>query len=207
MPTVVFANRKGGVGKTLSTLYTGRWLARQGRDVTLVDLDPQQGLWDIAALMGCPDGVLTKRLRLAPQGSLPRPDAAQGWVLIDTPPALDGIMPSLREAEYLVVPCVPELQEVQALAKFLAMLDATKPDRPFTRTLGVLPVRYAKHWPAHRSCLASMQQLAERHGLALLQPVPHSTAVHRYSLAGGLWKQLASLLIQLEPTPGVARAA
>ena len=128
-------------------------------------------------------------------------------MLIDTPPALDGIMPSLRKAEYLVVPCVPELQEVQALAKFLAMLDATKSDRPFTRTLGILPVRYAKQWPAHRSCLASMQQLGEQHGLALLEPVPHSTAVHRYSLAGGLWRQLASRLIQLESRPGVARAA
>lgn len=175
--------------------------------MTLVDLDPQQGLWDIASLMGCPNGVLTRRLRLPQQGSLPEPRVAQSWVLIDTPPALDGIMPSLRRAEYLVVPCVPELQEVQALAKFLAMLDATKSDRPFTRTLGILPVRYAKQWPAHRSCLASMQQLAEQHEIALLQPVPHSTAVHRYSLAGGLWKQLSSLLIRLEPTSEVARAA
>jgi hypothetical protein len=32
MPVVVFANRKGGVGKTVSTLYTGRWLARAGQD-------------------------------------------------------------------------------------------------------------------------------------------------------------------------------
>jgi CobQ/CobB/MinD/ParA nucleotide binding domain len=72
MPTVVFANRKGGVGKTLSTFYTGRWLARAGRDVTLVDLDPQRGLWDIAALLGRPDGVITRRLRLAPStGSRP----------------------------------------------------------------------------------------------------------------------------------------
>src|ERR671929_77227 len=61
MPAVVFANRKGGVGKTLSTLYTGRWLARAGRDVTLVDLDPQKSLWDIAALLGRPDGVFAKR--------------------------------------------------------------------------------------------------------------------------------------------------
>jgi septum formation inhibitor-activating ATPase MinD len=76
MPTVVFANRKGGVGKTLSTLYTGRWLARAGRDVTLVDLDRQQGLWDIAAVLGCPDGVLTRR-----------------------PPALDGRLPALNQSD------------------------------------------------------------------------------------------------------------
>jgi cellulose biosynthesis protein BcsQ len=206
MPTVVFANRKGGVGKTVSTLYTGRWLARAGRDVMLVDLDPQQGLWDIAAFLGCPDGVLTKRLRLSTDG-LVSARGPRAWVLVDTPPALDGSLPALNQSDYLVIPVVPEAQEVAQLEKFLAMLDATRHSRPFTRTLGVLPVRYVRHWLGHRACLAAIGELAERAGIPLLEPVPSSQAVSRYSLAGGLWRPLANTLMSLEQPADLAHAA
>jgi CobQ/CobB/MinD/ParA nucleotide binding domain len=145
--TVVFCNRKGGVGKTLSTFYTGRWLARAGRDVTLVDLDPQRSLWDIASLLGRPDGVITKRLRLAPDNQAAV--APRDWVLVDTPPALDGSLPALNEADYLVIPVVPEAQEVAQLTKFLSMLEDTRPARPFTRVVGILPVRFIKAQSQH----------------------------------------------------------
>jgi chromosome partitioning protein len=174
MPTVVFANRKGGVGKTVSTLYTGRWLARAGRDVTLVDLDPQKSLWDIAALLGRPDGVFTRRLRLAADGRIPATRPAGSYALVDTPPALDGSLPALNESDYLVIPVIPEAQEVAQLAKFLDMLEATRRRRPFTETLGILPVRYMKHWPEQRAVLADIQALAGEFRLRVLDPVPCS---------------------------------
>jgi cellulose biosynthesis protein BcsQ len=161
--------------------------------VTLVDLDPQQGLSDIAAFMGCPDGVLTKRLRLSTAGLVPA-RGPRAWVLVDTPPALDGSLPALNESDYLVIPVIPEVQEVAQLEKFLAMLNATRHSRPFAQTIGVLPVRYTKHWLGHRACLAAIGELAERAGVPLLEPVPSSQAVSRYSLAGGLWRPMANMV-------------
>ena len=41
MRTISFAGRKGGTGKTTSTVNVAGWLASQRRQVLLVDADPQ----------------------------------------------------------------------------------------------------------------------------------------------------------------------
>jgi chromosome partitioning protein len=192
--TVTVANRKGGVGKTVTTWYTARWLARMGYRVQLRDEDPQRGLWDIAEMLGYPDGVITHRLRLLERGVNPR---TADFVLIDTPPALDGSLPFLAEADWVLVPVIPETQEVRQLEKFLTTLDATRSARPFTRVLGVLPVRYIKSWEAHQAMLGEIEALADGFGHAVFAPVPMSKAVSRYSLAGGLWKPVAERLAAL----------
>jgi chromosome partitioning protein len=201
--TVTIANRKGGVGETVTTWYTARWLARMGFRVELRDADPQRGLWDIAEMLGHPDGVVTRRLRLVEE--LRGPSSAD-FVLIDTPPALDGSLPVLVEADYLLIPVIPEAQEVRQLEKFLNMLDATRQARPFTRVLGIVPVRFIRAWEAHQAMLGEIDELAAAFGHSVFPPVPMSKAVSRYSLAGGLWRTVAERLVSLH-SDEVTRAA
>ncbi len=56
MPTIVFANPKGGAGKTTSALILATLLAER-TPVTIVDADPNHPITDWAALDGKPDTV------------------------------------------------------------------------------------------------------------------------------------------------------
>ena len=57
MPTISFANPKGGAGKTTTALLAAIQLAEAGATVTIIDADPERWISQWGALPGKPDGV------------------------------------------------------------------------------------------------------------------------------------------------------
>src|SRR4051794_25677339 len=56
MPTFVFANPKGGAGKSTSALILATQIALKGGDVTIIDADPNKFIHDWATL-GKPENI------------------------------------------------------------------------------------------------------------------------------------------------------
>ena len=82
--TVVFANQKGGVGKTTSTVNIGAYMAAAGKRVLLVDFDPQGNLSSSVGVRKPEHGVYDALI-----GAIPPQDA-----VLSTPQEGLDIMPS-----------------------------------------------------------------------------------------------------------------
>lgn len=203
--TACIAHRKGGVAKSTTTWYLARELARAGQRVLLRDLDPQQGLRDILRDHGCEDGRYSKTIALVADGEPLSfsPDVE----LIDTPPALDDSLPGVARSDVVIVPAMPEHQAVRALERMLLVLKQTRHEHPFTRVLGVLPVRVKPRWTEHAAFLRQIEILGERFGHPVLPAIPESRAVLTYSLRGRLWRPLGELVLADLARHQAARAA
>eukprot|EP01036_Dinobryon_divergens_P055091 gene55091-73593_t len=57
MPTIAFANPKGGAGKTTAALLLASELAAKGAQVTIIDADPERWISQWGALAGKPANI------------------------------------------------------------------------------------------------------------------------------------------------------
>ena len=134
MPIIAVSNQKGGVGKTTSTLNLGAALQEMGKDVLLVDLDPQgsltvaAGMVDVDAVRLSIGDLLMARAQGAPQditraivktpagldlvpgnGMLSAAELTLATAMARESALLATLKPALDRYDYILIDCLPSL--------------------------------------------------------------------------------------------------
>jgi chromosome partitioning protein len=119
MQVVTIANLKGGSAKTTSAVFLAHAWVANGKNVLLVDADPQASAlrWSEAAQWEIPTvGLPVRDLHTRLAGITP---PSTDLVIVDTPPLDDhaGVVYSaLRAADAVVITVAPTMMEVDRLA-------------------------------------------------------------------------------------------
>jgi chromosome partitioning protein len=130
MQTIFIASSKGGCGKSTLTVNLAVALARKGRRVLIVDADHQGSASAWAALR--PESAVPVALTpLKKLGRLDQMAVPEGTDIriVDTPAALGGdvLAEVVQRGDAVVVPVMPSLFDLEAVATYLDALTARGP--------------------------------------------------------------------------------
>lgn len=213
MKVLAIGSAKGGVGKSTSTVYLA---ARAAEHLTSTDEQPRVAILDrdeskhLTKLYEMREDLHWPGVVLLDGDALPRPDAGFDLIIIDTPPGLSAL-PSLREANLVLVPCQPTDMGVNSLVEYL---DSIEEQRlivsPGMRLIALLPTM-VNSTNLHRTRLEDIRRIAahQRPPLLVLPHIPYRVAValpdlgaHEYDAAA---KELFGHGEILETATSIAR--
>ncbi|WP_342319223.1 ParA family protein [Corynebacterium mayonis] len=117
MPIITLCNLKGGTGKTTSAIYLATALANQGKQVHVLDGDPQGSATEWAQQAEDANTPLPFDVFPANARSLTRIRPANTeWIIIDCPPGESGIIDAaIQAADHVIVPTRPSSIEVNRM--------------------------------------------------------------------------------------------
>lgn len=131
---ITVLSQKGGAGKSTLTMQLAGGLARSGRRVAIIDLDPQETAlrWAQAATEGFPAQV--SKLDVLPDGLralLKQMARSADVVLLDCPPSIEhpATLAALQEADVALVPVVPspaDLWSTKGVERLILQVQASR---------------------------------------------------------------------------------
>ncbi len=120
----LYANFKGGTGKSTVVFNMAVWRLEQGHDVTVCDLDPQRTVSDVATIR-TEDGI---EPALKVVHKLPTRAKAKGEWLIDVGLSdMDALRAAIKICDRIVIPVTPSQADIWATQQFLDIITKARP--------------------------------------------------------------------------------
>ena len=167
---ITFAQQKGGAGKTTVLAHLAAAWAAAGRDVAIIDLDPQRSLTRWAEIRKDPAITVIESKDYRAGGDIRSAKKAHDFVLVDCPGAASSLLENaMRESDLVLAPCQPSVMDVWALEPVIAT--AARLKRPIRILINRMPPRMgaldevlAELGPARALLLAT--QIGNRNGFS-----------------------------------------
>jgi len=142
---IAVAQRKGGAGKTTVAISIAAELCRRGKDVALVDSDPQRSAFQWAKL-GAPKFPIYE-ITLSNQNvtdwfrELNHVAAKHDCVIVDTAASEHALTTSIGTASLVLIPCTPSGLDFEATVQTLEIIATIRARRQGHPVLILVPNR------------------------------------------------------------------
>ncbi len=184
----LFANFKGGTGKSTLVFNMAMWRLARGAQVTVCDLDPQRTVSDVA-LIREEDGI-EPPLRVVHE--LPAKGRARGDWLIDIGTSdMQAMRAAIRAAGRVVIPVTPSQADIWATQQFLDILRAERKGGRMPVVMGF--INRADPHPRSRENAEAFEALEALDPIKPLAPMLVQRLAFRRSFSEGL------AVFELEP--------
>jgi len=184
----LYANFKGGTGKSTVVFNMAVWRLEQGHDVTVCDLDPQRTVTDVAAIR-TEDGI---EPALKVVHKLPTRAKAKGEWLIDVGLSdMDALKAAIKISDRIVIPVTPSQADIWATQQFLDIIAKARPKGKLPPVLAF--INRADPHPRSRENAETMEVLDMLEGIQPLDAKMVQRLAFRRSFSEGL------AVFELEP--------
>lgn len=190
----LYANFKGGTGKSTVVFNMAIWRLAQGHDVTVCDLDPQRTVTDVA-LIRREDGITPA---LSVQHKLPTRAKAKGDWLIDVGTSdMDAMRAAIKICDRIVIPVTPSQADIWSTQQFLDIVAAARPKGKLPPIIAF--INRADPHPKSRENAETMQALKMLVGITPVAAKMVQRLAFRRSFSEGL------AVFELDPNGKAAR--
>ena len=141
MKTIAIVSRKGGAGKTTLALHLAVVAQIKGKEVAIIDLDPQASAagWGDSRTQESPAVVSAQAARL-PKVLQTASDAGADLAIIDTAPHSEtAALAAIRGADLILIPCRPAILDLRAISDTIDLVNLAK--KTATVVLNAVPPR------------------------------------------------------------------
>ena len=141
MKTIAIVSRKGGAGKTTLALHLAVVAQIKGKEVAIIDLDPQASAagWGDSRTQESPVVVSAQAARL-PKVLQTASDAGADLAIIDTAPHSEtAALAAIRCADLILIPCRPAILDLRAISDTIDLVNLAK--KTATVVLNAVPPR------------------------------------------------------------------
>jgi len=187
----LYANFKGGTGKSTVVFNMAIWRLAQGHDVTVCDLDPQRTVTDVAMIRT--EDEITPALNVVHQ--LPsRAKASKNggdWLIDVGTSDMEAMRAAIKICDLVVIPVTPSQADIWSTQQFLDIVAAERPKKKMPPIMGF--INRADPHPRSRENAEAFEALAMLDGIKPLKTKMVQRLAFRRSFSEGL------AVFELEP--------